>query len=65
MARLIKTNGLVVDIDPVNGTDFSLQELQACVEGYIEIVRFEENGKPISRKDFLRTGCEAVQMRGV
>lgn len=39
MARIIKTDGTEIFIEPNNGTDFSLKELQDIVGGYIEIVR--------------------------
>ena len=38
MAKIIKTNGEVLEVEPKNGTDFSLEEMQAIVGGYIEIV---------------------------
>lgn len=38
MAHIIKTNGEVVEVQPKNGTDFQLDELQAIVGGYIEVV---------------------------
>ena len=38
MARLIKTSGEIIEVSPKNGTDFSLEELQEFVGGYIEIV---------------------------
>lgn len=38
MASILRTNGLVEDIEPKNGNDFSLDELRAIVEGYIEVV---------------------------
>lgn len=45
MSKLIKTNGEEIEISPENGTDFSLEELQNYVDGYIEIVnlRSENN----------------------
>lgn len=45
MAKLIKVNGEEIEISPKNGTDFSLEELQNYVDGYIEIVnlRSENN----------------------
>ena len=46
MAHIIKTTGEVVEIQPKNGTDFQLEELQAIVGGYIEIVNLR-NGKLI------------------
>ena len=44
MATLIKTNGENLEISPLNGTDFQLEELQDYVGGYIEIVNFR-NGQ--------------------
>ncbi|MDH6308029.1 hypothetical protein M2451_002548 [Dysgonomonas sp. PFB1-18] len=38
MAKLIKVNGEITEIHPVNGTDFKLDELQGYVDGYIEII---------------------------
>lgn len=37
MAKLYKTNGEIVEVEPENGSDFSLEELQSFVDGYIEI----------------------------
>ena len=39
MARLIKTTGDIVDVEPAQGPAFSLAELQAFVGGYIEAIR--------------------------
>ena len=38
MAQIIKVNGNIVEIEPKNGKDFKLDELQKIVGGYIEIV---------------------------
>lgn len=38
MATIYKAHGEVIEIEPKNGTDFSLSELQAIVSGYIEII---------------------------
>ena len=38
MAKIIFTNGTEKKVMPKNGTDFSLEELQGFVKGYIEIV---------------------------
>lgn len=35
---IIKSNGTSVDFMPQNGTDFSLEELQKAVGGYIQVV---------------------------
>lgn len=37
MAKWIKING-ILDVEPKNGKDFSLEELQQYVGGYIQIV---------------------------
>lgn len=39
MAKLIKADGSVIEVEPKNGTDFSLDELQAFVGGWIEVAR--------------------------
>jgi hypothetical protein len=36
MAKIYRANGEVETIEPKNGTDFQLEELQAVVGGYIE-----------------------------
>lgn len=36
MAQLIKQDGITMDVLPSNGTDFTLEEMQSYVEGYIE-----------------------------
>ena len=36
MAKIIYPDGTTKDISPANGNDFSLEELQKIVEGYIE-----------------------------
>lgn len=38
MAEIIKTDGTTIEVEPKNGTDFSLEELQAVVGGLIEII---------------------------
>ena len=38
MATLIKADGTKETIQPQNGTDFSLEELQKYVDGYIQVV---------------------------
>ena len=53
MAKLIRTDGSVVEIYPDNGNDFKLKELKEYVKGNIEIVNLlngyllvvDENGK--------------------
>lgn len=36
MAEIIKTDGTRRPVHPSNGTDFSLEEMQTIVGGYIE-----------------------------
>lgn len=38
MAKIYKTNGEIIETEPKNGIDFSLEELQGVVGGYVEIV---------------------------
>jgi hypothetical protein len=53
MATLITTDGTASTVTPLNGTDFSLEELKSFVHGYIELVYLNdgklmvinENGK--------------------
>lgn len=40
MAQIIRTDGTVIEVQPKNGTDFQLDELQAIVGGCIEIILF-------------------------
>ena len=42
MAQIIKTTGEVIETQPKNGTDFSLEELQTIVGGYIEVVSLRD-----------------------
>lgn len=41
MATLYKTDGTSEEVTPKNGKDFKLDELNAFVEGFIEIVRLK------------------------
>lgn len=41
MARLLKTNGEIVEIEPKNGKKFSLEEAQQYVDGYVEVVQLK------------------------
>lgn len=52
MAKIYKANGEVLDIEPKNGTDFKLEELQAIVGGLIDcqmdgkdLIVFNDEGK--------------------
>lgn len=37
MAQIIKTNGTIIEVEPKNGRDFKLKELQSIVDGMISI----------------------------
>ena len=43
MAKVILTDGREIAVKPKNGTDFSLEELQEVVGGYIEIIYVKGN----------------------
>lgn len=38
MAKLYKTNGEVIEIEPANGKKFTLKDAQQYVDGYVELV---------------------------
>lgn len=38
MAKIIKSSGEIIEVEPKNGKDFSLEEMQKIVDGYIQIV---------------------------
>ena len=38
MAQIIKATGEQIEVEPRNGTDFQLDELQKIVGGFIEVV---------------------------
>ena len=44
MATLYRTDGSVTDIRPKQGTDFSLEEAQALVGGYVQVLNLP-NGR--------------------
>lgn len=75
-AKWLKTDLSVVDVEPKNGTDFSLEELRGFVGGHIEIVNLHngqimvvnEEGKLLgSPVNALATNCLSLifQKRGV
>ena len=47
MAQVIKTTGFIKEIEPENGTDFSLEEMRKIVGGNIEIVSTRDGKKRI------------------
>ena len=42
MAKLYRSNGIIEDVTPKNGNDFSLEEMQAMVGGYIETLSLND-----------------------
>ena len=44
MAHIIKSSGEIIEVEPKNGKDFLLKELQEIVDGYIEILTID-NGQ--------------------
>lgn len=46
MAQIIRAKGMWEEVQPKNGTDFQLDELQTIVGGYIEI-------KPVNEREII------------
>lgn len=42
MATIMYTDGTSKEVQPANGSDFQLKELQAIVDGHIEIVHLKD-----------------------
>lgn len=57
MATLIKADGTQKEIQPQNGTDFCLEELQKYVDGYIQVIalRNQEDEILVINEDGERT----------
>lgn len=43
MAYIINTDETITNVTPANGTDFTLDELNAIVDGFIEILYIDDN----------------------
>jgi hypothetical protein len=43
MATIYRTDDTVEEVEPRNGTDFSLEEMQKIVGGFIEVFLLKEN----------------------
>ena len=37
MAHIIKSSGEIIEVEPKNGKDFTLEEVQKIVDGYVEL----------------------------
>lgn len=57
MAQIIKTNGTIIEVEPKNGTDFQLEELQAVVGGYIQIIHLGDDAVMVVNEEGKFT-CE-------
>lgn len=58
MAQIIKTDGEIVEVEPNNGKDFKLRELQKIVDGYIEIVWLPNDKIMVVNEDGKLRGLE-------
>ena len=58
MAYLIKTDGTIEAVEPRNGKDFQLDEMQAMMGGYIDIVNLYFEKKMLKELDLSE--CIAV-----
>ena len=61
MAEIIKTDGMRQPVQPANGTDFTLEEMQAIVGGDIELVDVVDNKVFVS----LRGACSSCRASAV
>ena len=50
----IKTSGEIIQVEPKNGTDFQLDELQAFVGGHIEMAQTKDGRYLIANEEGLR-----------
>lgn len=54
MAKIIRPDGTEIEVKPKNGTDFSLEELQSIVEGYIEPIYYEHAVMVVNEEGFMK-----------
>jgi hypothetical protein len=57
-ARLIKANGDVTNIEPKNGKEFTLEELQGYVGGLIQLVQTKDGKSMIINEEGKLEGLE-------
>lgn len=62
MALIIKTDGTRVNVQPENGSDFSLQELWDIVGGYIEIVNLRNGQYMVTNEEGKLCGLPYNEM---
>lgn len=58
LSTVITTDGLHSNVEPSNGTDFSLEELNGFVGGYIEIVRLSKSQVMVVNEEGKLIGLE-------
>ena len=58
MAKLYLVDGTVKDVSPKNGTDFSLEELNGFVEGWIETLYLEDDGVMVINEEGKLEGLD-------
>ena len=51
MAKIYKANGEVIESTPRNGKDYQLEELNAIVSGYIEVVYLPDGRLLVCNED--------------
>jgi hypothetical protein len=54
MAHLIKQNGEVTQVEPKQGDEFTLEELQGYVDGYIEFVYLGDDIAVVNEEGLLK-----------
>lgn len=55
---IISALGEIITVFPLNGSDFSLVELQSAVKGFIEVVPIKRKVGPIIFNEFDKEGIE-------
>lgn len=55
---IISALGEIITVSPLNGSDFSLAELQDAVKGCIEVVPVKKNVGPFIFNEFDKEGVE-------
>lgn len=58
LSTVITTDGLHRNVEPSNGTDFSLEELKEFVGGYIEIVHLNKSQVMVVNEEGKLIGLE-------
>lgn len=56
--KIYKPNGQIISIEPENGTDYTLKELQEIVGGYIQIIYLKRNQVMVINEEGKLDGLE-------